>query len=138
MTNTLNVNRNSIIVLRVLLSGIFIVASFNHLFNLEKTVHKINQARFKDLAYLFGDPSITVMASGIPMLFAGVALMAGYKTKYAALILAFIIIPITITVQVGQMATIGPLFKNIALFGGLLFFIMNNFNNLKTKQNEIN
>ena len=138
MTNNLNVNRNSIIVLRVLLSGIFIVASFNHLFNLEKTVHKINQARFRELAYLFGDPSITVIASGIPMLISGIALMIGYKTKYAALILALILVPITITIQVGQMVTIGPLFKNIALLGGLLFFIMNNLNNLKTKQNEIN
>ena len=138
MTKTVNINKSSIIVFRVLLSSIFIVASFNHLFNIEKTVQKINQARFKELAYLFGDPSVTVIASGIPMLIAGFALMMGYKTKYASIILALILVPITVTIQVGQMSTVGPLFKNIALFGGLLFFIMNNLNNLNTKQNEIN
>jgi len=30
-----------------------------------------------------------------------------------------------LTIQVGQMATLGPLFKNIALLGGLLFFSIN-------------
>jgi putative oxidoreductase len=42
------------------------VASINHLFNLERTVNKLNQARFKELAYIFGNPEITVIASGIP------------------------------------------------------------------------
>lgn len=134
MTKTLSVNRNSITVLRILLSCIFIVASANHLFQVEKTVNKINQAKFKELAYIFGNPEITVIASGIPMLIAGFALMLGFQTKYAAIILAMILIPITITVQIGQMSTMGPLFKNIAIFGGLLFFIMNNFNNHKIKK----
>src|SRR3970040_645149 len=132
MTKTITVNRDSVTVFRVLLSCIFIVASINHLFNVEKTVNKINHARFKELAYLFGNPEITVIASGIPMLVAGIALILGYQTKYAAIILALVLIPITITIQIGQIATIGPLFKNIAIFGGLVFFIMNNFNNHKT------
>ena len=133
MPKTLSVNGNSITVLRVLLSCIFVVASINHLFNLERTVNKLNQARFKELAYIFGNPEITVIASGIPMLIAGIALMLGFEPKYAAIILATVLIPITITVQIEQMSTIGPLFKNIAILGGLLFFIMNNFNNKTTK-----
>jgi putative oxidoreductase len=133
MPKTLSVNGNSITVLRVLLSCIFVVASINHLFNLERTVNKLNQARFKELAYIFGNPEITVIASGIPMLIAGIALMLGFEPKYAAIILAMVLILITITVQIGQMSTIGPLFKNIAILGGLLFFIMNNFNNKTTK-----
>jgi putative oxidoreductase len=133
MPKKLSVNGNSITVLRVLLSCIFVVASINHLFNLERTVNKLNQARFKELAYIFGNPEITVIASGIPMLIAGIALMLGFEPKYAAIILAMVLIPITITVQIGQMSTIGPLFKNIAILGGLLFFIMNNFNNKTTK-----
>jgi putative oxidoreductase len=81
------------------------------LFNLERTVNKLNQARFKELAYIFGNPEITVIASGIPMLIAGIALMLGFEPKYAAIILAMVLILITITVQIGQMSTIGPLFK---------------------------
>jgi putative oxidoreductase len=44
------------------------------LFNLERTVNKLNQARFKELAYIFGNLK-SVIASGIPMLIAGIALM---------------------------------------------------------------
>jgi putative oxidoreductase len=44
------------------------------------------------------------------MLIAGIALMLG-EPKYAAIILAMVLILITITVQIGQMSTIGPLFK---------------------------
>jgi len=36
-----------------------------------------------------------------------------------------VLIPITLTIQVGQVQTMGPLFKNIGLAGGLLFFAMN-------------
>ncbi|MDP2338956.1 MAG: DoxX family membrane protein [Bacteroidota bacterium] len=131
-SKTVNINRNSVTVFRILLSLIFIVASINHLFNIEKVISKINQARLKELAHIFGNPEFSVVASGVVMLIAGIALMIGFKTKYAALILALVLLPITITTQVGQMSTIGPLFKNVAIFGGLIFFIMNNFNNHKT------
>jgi putative oxidoreductase len=51
-------------------------------------------------------------------------------------VLLAVLIPITITVQVGQINTLGPLFKNIAIIGGLLFFILNDFN--KEKITETN
>jgi len=123
-----SVNQRSIQIFRVMLSGIFFVASLNHLFNIEKTLQKLDQARFKGIAYLFGDPTLIIIVSGIAMLFAGLSLMADFKTKWAAIVLAACLIPITITVQVGQIASLGPLFKNIAIFGGLLFFILNDFN----------
>ena len=131
-SKTVNINRNSVTVFRILLSLIFIVASINHLFNVEKVIGKIDQARFKELAFMLGNPEFSVVASGVVMLIAGIALMIGFNTKYAALILALVLVPITITIQVGQMSTIGPLFKNVAIFGGLIFFIMNNFNNHKS------
>jgi len=80
----------------------------------------------------FGKPETAVILSGIIMLIAGIALLMGYKTKIAAIILIAMLIPITLTVQVGQMATLGPLFKNVALLGGLLFFSMNS--NLKNQK----
>ena len=123
------VNHNSIIIFRVMLSGIFLIASSSHLIYVERTIHKMNQARFKALGYLFGDPTYPIIISGIIMLIAGFCLMIGFKTRVSAIILTLILIPITLTVQVGQMTTLGPLFKNIAILGGLLFFIINDFNN---------
>ena len=63
------------------------------------------------------------------MLIAGVALLIGFKTRVSAIILIAVLIPITLTIQVGQVATLGPLFKNVAILGGLIFFSINS--NLK-------
>lgn len=132
MKTDILVSKHSVILFRVLLSGIFLVASFSHLLNLEKTLLRIEQARFKGIAHFFGEPKIMVIASGIVMLVAGFSLLMGYKIKWAAIFLCAVLIPITLTIQVGQITTLGPLFKNIAILGGLLFFILNDFNNSKT------
>ncbi|MGO1585657.1 MAG: DoxX family membrane protein, partial [Mesonia sp.] len=91
----------------------------------EKTAQRIEKANFKGIAHLFGDPQWLVILSGIVMLSAGFLFLMGYKTKWAALILIGVLIPITLTIQVGQITTLGPLFKNIAILGGLLFFVLN-------------
>lgn len=65
------------------------------------------------------------------MMIAGFCLLIGYRTRWAAVALAAVIIPITLTVQVGQIHTLGPLFKNIAILGGLLFFILNDIQTFK-------
>lgn len=129
MTTKILVNHSSLQFFRVMLSLIFLVASLSHLFNVEKTLQKIDEARFKGIAYFFGDPKLMIIISGIALLIAGFSLLVGYKTKWASIILAAVLIPITLTVQVGQITTLGPLFKNIAILGGLLFFILNDFNN---------
>ena len=121
MKATISVSYRSVQLFRILLSGIFLVASFNHILNLEKTLNRIDQARFKGIAYFFGNPEYLVIISGIVMMIAGFCLLIGYKTRLAAIALASVIIPITLTVQVGQIHTLGPLFKNIAILGGLLF-----------------
>lgn len=132
MKNKILVTYTSIKVLRIMLSGIFLVAGANHLFNVEGTVNKMDQASLKGMAYAIGNPEYMVILSGLVMLIAGIALIIGFKTRYAAAVLALVLIPITITVQVGQMSSLGPLFKNIAIMGALLFFILNDFNQLKT------
>ncbi|HDZ06419.1 hypothetical protein LCGC14_0513130 [marine sediment metagenome] len=130
MTTKTLISRRSIQLLRVLVSGIFLVAGTNHLLNIEKTAKRIEQASFKGIAHFFGEPNWLIILSGIVMVAAGFLFLIGYKTKWAAITLMMVLIPITLTVQVGQITTLGPLFKNIAILGGLLFFILNDTDNL--------
>ncbi|MEQ8906175.1 DoxX family protein [Ekhidna sp.] len=123
----------SVVTLRIMLSLIFIVASTNHFFNTDKVIARIENANFGSIGYLLGSLQVSVILSGIIMLVAGLALLFGYKTRYSALALVAVLIPITLTIQVGQLATVGPLFKNIAIMGGLLFFSIND-NFKKQKQ----
>lgn len=125
----LEVSYRSVVILRIMLSLIFIVASTSHFFNTEKTVSRIENANMKFIGYILGTPETAVIISGIAMLIAGVSLLIGFKTRIASMVLIAVLIPITLTVQVGQVATLGPLFKNIAILGGLLFFSINS--NLK-------
>lgn len=121
-SKNIEVSRSSVIVLRVMVSLIFIVASLNHLINTDKAVARIENAKFGALGHLLGPPEISVIISGVVMLLGGIALAVGFRTRWAAIVLIAMLIPITLTIQVGQMATVGPLFKNIAILGGLLFF----------------
>ncbi|MBJ7881388.1 DoxX family protein [Gelidibacter salicanalis] len=130
MSTHISISRRSIQVLRIMVSGIFLVAGFNHLIHVEKTAQRIEQASFKGIAHFFGEPQWLIILSGIAMLGAGFLFLIGYKTKWAAIILMAILIPISLTVQVGQITTLGPLFKNIAILGGLLFFILNDTDKL--------
>ncbi|MDF0716302.1 DoxX family protein [Muricauda sp. 334s03] len=130
--NKIEVNRNSLTVLRIMLSLIFIVASLNHLINTDKAVARIENAKFGVLGHVLGPPSIVVLVSGIIMLIAGISFLVGIKTRMAAIVLICVLVPITLTIQVGQITTVGPLFKNIAILGGLLFFVLNS--NLKKQK----
>lgn len=138
MTTKTIVSLRSIHVLRIMLSGIFLVAGVNHLMNVAQTANRITQANNNGMALLFGNPELMVILSGITMLLAGIAFIIGFKTRWAAVILLAVLIPITLTIQVGQANTLGPLFKNIAIMGGLLFFILNDFTKEKnTKTNAL-
>lgn len=129
---TLEVSYKSVVILRIMLSLIFIVASTSHFFNTEKTVSRIENATLGFIGNILGTPEIAVILSGIVMLIAGISLLIGFKSRIAAIVLIAVLIPITLTVQVGQMTTLGPLFKNVAILGGLLFFSINS--NLKIQK----
>ena len=131
MTPNITVSKRSVQLLRILVSGIFLVAGFNHLVEIEKTVQRIEMAQFKGLAIFFGNLELLVILSGIAMLLAGVSFLIGYKTRWSAIVLLLILIPITLTIQVGQITSLGPLFKNVAIAGGLLFFILNDIKTFK-------
>lgn len=128
---TITVTRRSVQLLRIMISGIFLVAGFNHLTEVQKTVNRIEMAEFKGFATFFGNLEILVILSGIAMLLAGISFIIGFKTRWAAIVLLAILIPISLTIQIGQITTLGPLFKNVAIAGGLLFFIINDIKSFK-------
>jgi len=126
MNHKVSVNKLSVTLLRVLTSGIFIVAGINgHLVNPQKAAARIGQASLKKFAYFFGEPVWLVIVTGIVMVAAGISFLIGFKIRWSAVVLVAVLLPITITIQIGQVNTLGPLFKNVALFGSLLFFIIN-------------
>lgn len=129
---TLEVSYKSVVILRIILSLIFIIASTSHFFNTEKTVSRIENSSMGFIGSILGTPETAVILSGIAMLIAGISLLLGFKTQIAAIVLIAVLIPITLTVQVGQITTLGPLFKNVAILGGLLFFSINS--NLKIQK----
>lgn len=115
----------SYLTLRLMGSLIFITAGVNHLFWQNEAVARLEKAAFGHLALRMATPETLIFLSGSGLLLGGILLLVGYKTKPAALVLLSILIPITITVQLANPAGSGPLFKNIAIMGMLLFFMAN-------------
>ena len=116
----------SILILRAALSGIFLVAGSSHILHPDNVLQRIDKAAFHEFGYFFGDPYTLGIVSGYAMIFFGLAFLFGIYTRWSAAILFAILIPITITIQMGNGLMHGPFWKNIALFGGLWFFIYNN------------
>lgn len=122
---TESVSGLSILLLRVALSGIFIAAGLGHLFATDVMTARAQAAPFAEIATVFGDARLSVLLSGYALLIGGVALLLGVFTRWAATGLFLVLIPITFAVQVGVGILHGPLWKNVALFGALLFFMLN-------------
>lgn len=111
-------------IFRILLSLIFLVAGANHLLAPEKVVAKLLAAPLAYLATDLADPELLVKLAGFALLAGGVGLITGAFTRWSALILIAVLIPITITVQLNP-TSVGPLFKNIAILGALIYFAAN-------------
>ncbi len=109
MTTQILISRRSVRLLRILVSGIFLVAGFNHLLHIEKTAQRIEQANFKGIAHFFGEPKWLIILSGIVILVGGFIFLIAYRTKWSAIILMAVLIPITLTDQGGQITTLGSL-----------------------------
>jgi uncharacterized membrane protein YphA (DoxX/SURF4 family)/intracellular sulfur oxidation DsrE/DsrF family protein len=121
----IHVNKISFLVLRVMSSLIFITAGLNHLFQTDKAVNRLEVAELGHWATRMAPAETLIILSGVGLLLGGLMLLLGFKTRLAAVWLLVILIPITLTVQVASPAGSGPLFKNIALMGLLIFFIFN-------------
>ncbi|MCH7400458.1 DoxX family protein [Belliella kenyensis] len=126
MNKDIKVSGKSILLFRILLSGIFINAGISHLLKPESVAERIQMAAMNSFATFFGDPYYLGLLSGYVLLIGGFALALGICVRGASIGLFLTLIPITITIQLGNGIMHGPLWKNVALFGGLLFFIINN------------
>lgn len=126
MNTHIPIHSSSVLILRVLTSGIFTIAGVTHFIHPEGITQKINASAYSGFAQFFGDPHMLGILSGYVLLLVGLCFMLGIYTRWSALILLITLIPITITIQMGHGPLHGPLWKNIALAGALIFFIVNN------------
>ena len=134
--NRIEVSQRSITVLRVMLSGIFLVAGINHVAVPGGVAKRLMSSSMYKFFPGFLNSEILVIAVGVGLLIGGISLLSNKFARQAAMLLLILLVPITVSVQLQGIETMGPLFKNIAIAGGLLFFIFNRFDNQKLVQYE--
>lgn len=134
--NKIEVSSRSVRVLRIMLSGIFLIAGVNHVAFPAHVAKRLMESAVYEHFLFFVNAEILVVATGIGLLAGGILLLVNRLTRIAATLLLLLLIPITVSVQLQGWSTAGPLFKNVAIAGALLFFIMNNFEFNKTKEYE--
>lgn len=134
--NRVEVSERSISVLRIMLSGIFLIAGINHVAFPGHVAKRLMESVVYENFMFFINAEVLVMVTGIGLLAGGVLLLLNRFTRVAAILLLLLLVPITVSVQLQGWDTAGPLFKNIAIAGALLFFILNDFELNKSKKYE--
>jgi putative oxidoreductase len=117
--------RQTIRLFRSMLSMIFLYAGIGHLLKPEKIFGRLSQSTLFSLFPSEEFFMANIYLTGGAMLLAGLALMLGWRTRIASAVLLAILIPITLSVQLEDLTNLGPFFKNVAISGGLIFFIKN-------------
>lgn len=108
---------------RVLTSLIFIIGGLGHFGQHEAMLARMEDSPWHPVVRMIGDPSISLWLSGIAFVVAGLTLALGWMTRASALVLFVTLVPVTIAIHVvPDTSHVGPLFKNIAILGALLYF----------------
>ena len=110
-------------IFRVAFSLIFIIGGLGHFRAHDHMLQRIETSPWFDLVNSLGQPSFFLSLSGVVFIIAGVGLMLGLYTRLSALALFVTLVPITFVIHIAPDHT-GPLFKNIAILGGLVHFIV--------------
>ncbi|MBW8294454.1 MAG: DoxX family protein [Sphingopyxis sp.] len=111
------------LVFRVLTSLIFIIGGLGHFGQHQMMLDRMVESPWAGTVAMIGDPSLLLWLSGIAFVAAGLTLALGWMTRISALVLFVTLVPVTIAIHVvPDTSHVGPLFKNIAILGALLFF----------------
>ncbi|MDP3675676.1 MAG: DoxX family protein [Novosphingobium sp.] len=109
---------------RVATSLIFIIGGIGHFAAHDHMLQRMGESPWRDVVGVIGDPSWLLWLSGVVFVIFGITLALGLLTRVSALVILVTLIPITIAVHVAPGHT-GPLLKNIAIMGALLYFYAN-------------
>jgi putative oxidoreductase len=108
---------------RVLTSLIFIIGGLGHFGQHDMMLERMEDSPWQPVVKMIGDPSMLLWLSGVAFVLAGLTLAVGWMTRASALILFATLVPVTIAIHVvPDTSHVGPLFKNIAILGALLYF----------------
>ena len=84
-------------------------------------LQRMAESPWRDMVGIIGDPSWLLWLSGLVFVIFGITLALGLLTRISALVIRVTLIPITVAVHVA-LEHAGPLLKNIAIMGALLYF----------------
>jgi putative oxidoreductase len=107
-------------IFRILTSLIFVIGGLGHFMRHEDMLARIRESPWVAEVTAIGDPSMLLWLSGAAFVLFGLTLALGLITRVSSLVLFLTLIPITWAVHVAPGHT-GPLFKNIAILGALVF-----------------
>lgn len=111
------------LVLRTTTSLIFIIGGLGHFGQSDEMLARMEESPWRDVINAIADPLLLLHLSGAVFVSAGVALVLGWMTRLSCLALFLTLIPITVTIHFAP-GHVGPLFKNVAILGALLFIMV--------------
>ena len=122
-------------VFRIATSLIFIIGGIGHFAAHDYMLERMAESPWRDAVAMIGDPSWLLWLSGGVFVTFGITLALGSLTRISALLLLATLVPITIAVHVAP-GHAGPLFKNIAIMGALLYLYANGPGRFVIKQSS--
>lgn len=115
-------DKKIVFLFRALTSLIFIGSGLKHLFDPDSIAMTLETSSWKPYLETIMPLKAHAFAAGIALFSGGLGLLLGFYVRWSALILIFVLIPITLSVQLKGAETMGPFLKNLAILGSLIYF----------------